>query len=71
MATNAVSRRTRRVYSAEELHRLRNTQSQPKLSEAIEEHESEDAELVKGMVDTNLAPSLNHSTQNPNFACSS
>jgi hypothetical protein len=41
---------TRRVYSAEELHRLRASCSQPKLREAIEEHDGEDAELVKGMV---------------------
>ena len=41
---------TRRVYSAEELHRLRTSCSQPKLHEAIEEHDSEDAELVKGKV---------------------
>ncbi|PIA89565.1 hypothetical protein CB0940_06807 [Cercospora beticola] len=47
MATNTACKSTRRVYSAEELHRLRNTQSQPKLSESIEEHEGEDAELVK------------------------
>lgn len=39
---------TRRVYSAEELHRLRNTISAPKLREAIEENDGEDAELVKG-----------------------
>ncbi|KAI5362667.1 hypothetical protein Slin14017_G063480 [Septoria linicola] len=50
MAANTAIRGTRRVYSAEELHRLRNTQSQPKLSESIEEHESEDADLVKGMI---------------------
>ncbi|KAK5696679.1 hypothetical protein LTR97_007983 [Elasticomyces elasticus] len=42
-----VSRPTRRVYSAEELHRLRGTTSQPKLCEAIEEHDGDDAELVK------------------------
>lgn len=41
---------TRRVYSAEELHRLRASCSQPKLREAIEEHEGEDAELVKGII---------------------
>ena len=41
---------TRRVYSAEELHRLRASCSQPKLHEAIEEHDSDDAELVKGKV---------------------
>lgn len=41
---------TRRVYSAEELHRLRGTQSQPRLREAIEEHDGEDAEVVKGTV---------------------
>lgn len=41
---------TRRVYSAEELHRLRGSCSQPKLREAIEEHDGEDAELVKGKV---------------------
>lgn len=38
----------RRVYSAEELRRLRNTVSQPKLQQSIEEHDGEDAELVKG-----------------------
>ncbi|EME40635.1 hypothetical protein DOTSEDRAFT_27263 [Dothistroma septosporum NZE10] len=38
---------TRRVYSAEELHRLRGSQSQPKLKEAIEEKDGEDAEIVK------------------------
>lgn len=43
-----VGKSTRRVYSAEELYRLRGTSSQPKLREAIEEHEGEDAELVKG-----------------------
>lgn len=41
---------TRRVYSAEELHRLRSSCSQPKLDKAIEEHDSEDAELVKGII---------------------
>lgn len=39
---------TRKVYSAEELHRLRGTQSQPKLREAIEEKDGEDADIVKG-----------------------
>jgi len=39
---------TRRVYSAEELYRLRDTTSQPRLREAIEEHDGDDAELVKG-----------------------
>ncbi|KAK0944224.1 hypothetical protein LTR29_004356 [Friedmanniomyces endolithicus] len=38
---------TRRVYSAEELYRLRDTTSQPRLREAIEEHDGDDAELVK------------------------
>jgi len=38
----------RRVYSTEELHRLRESSSAPRLSEAIEEHEGEDAELIKG-----------------------
>lgn len=42
-------RATRRVYSAEELHSLRGSCSAPKLFEAIDEHVSEDAELVKGM----------------------
>jgi hypothetical protein len=42
-------RTTRRVYSAEQLHKLRGSFSAPKLREAIEEHDSEDAELVKGM----------------------
>jgi hypothetical protein len=39
----------RRVYSAEQLHRLRASFSAPKLREAIEEHDGEDAELVKGV----------------------
>jgi len=41
---------TRRVYSAEELHRLRDTTSQPRLREAIEGHDGDDVdvELVKG-----------------------
>ncbi|KAK5109001.1 hypothetical protein LTR62_007635 [Meristemomyces frigidus] len=38
---------TRRVYSAEQLQRLRGASSQPKLHEAIDEHDGEDAELVK------------------------
>jgi hypothetical protein len=46
----------RRIYSAEELHRLRNTDSQPKLREAIEEHDGEEAELIKGQ--SNLSPGL-------------
>ena len=41
-------RTTRRVYSAEQLHKLRGSFSAPKLREAIEEHDREDAELVKG-----------------------
>lgn len=41
-------RTTRRVYSAEQLHKLRGSFSAPKLREAIEEHDGEDAELVKG-----------------------
>lgn len=44
------SKTARRVYSAEELQRLRGTHSQPKLREAIEEHDGEDAEIVKGML---------------------
>lgn len=43
-------RTTRRVYSAEQLHKLRGSFSAPKLREAIEEHDGEDAELVKGTV---------------------
>lgn len=41
---------TRRVYSAEQLQRLRSTASQPALNlkEAIEERDGDDAELVKG-----------------------
>ncbi|KAF2482871.1 hypothetical protein BDY17DRAFT_136638 [Neohortaea acidophila] len=38
---------TRRVYSAEQLYRLRVSCSQPKLREAIEDNDGEDAELVK------------------------
>ena len=51
---------TRKVYSAEELHRLRGSQSQPKLHEAIEERDAEDAEIVKGepMVFLSSAPPL-------------
>ncbi|KAF1821579.1 uncharacterized protein K489DRAFT_432530 [Dissoconium aciculare CBS 342.82] len=37
----------RRVYSAQELHRLRDSSSQPRLHEAIEQHDGEDAEIVK------------------------
>ncbi|KAK4574486.1 hypothetical protein LTR86_001327 [Recurvomyces mirabilis] len=37
----------RRVYSAEQLHRFRSASSQPRLHEAIEEHDVEDAELIK------------------------
>jgi hypothetical protein len=43
-------RTTRRVYSAEQLHKLRASFSAPKLREAIEEHDREDAELVKGIL---------------------
>jgi hypothetical protein len=39
----------RRVYSAQELHHLRDSSSQPKLREAIEQHDVGDAEVVKGM----------------------
>ena len=42
----------RRVYSAEYLHKLRGSSSQPKLCEAIEERDGEDAELVKGRFKT-------------------
>jgi hypothetical protein len=42
----------RRVYSAQELHRLRDSSSQPRLHEAIEQHDGEDAEIVKGTFDT-------------------
>lgn len=42
------SKGTRRVYSADELHSLRNACSVPKLREAIEERDGDDAELVKG-----------------------
>lgn len=51
----------RRVYSAEQLHRLRATSSAPKLHEAIEEHDGEDADLVKGIrcsVPFQIHPSL-------------
>ncbi|EMC91900.1 hypothetical protein BAUCODRAFT_309568 [Baudoinia panamericana UAMH 10762] len=47
MASDIPNRATRRVYSLEELHRLRGTVSQPRLREAMEEHDGEDAELVK------------------------
>lgn len=47
-AMTTADRTTRRVYSAEQLHKLRASCSAPKLREAIEEHDSEDAELVKG-----------------------
>lgn len=45
----------RRVYSAEQLHRLRASSSAPKLHEAIEEHDGEDAELVKGTLHPSLS----------------
>lgn len=48
LETMTIALSSRRVYSAEQLHRLRGTQSQPKLHEAIEEHGREDAEIVKG-----------------------
>ncbi|KAM0717113.1 hypothetical protein Q7P37_006965 [Cladosporium fusiforme] len=44
----------RRVYSAEQLHRLRASSSAPKLREAIEEHDGEDAELVKALTITSI-----------------
>lgn len=47
---------TRRVYSAEQLHRLRVSCSQPKLSEAIEEHDGDDAELIKGKFESHARP---------------
>jgi hypothetical protein len=50
-------RTTRRVYSAEQLHKLRASFSAPKLREAIEEHDHEDAELVKGIWLVLLLPS--------------
>lgn len=44
-----VAPRNRRVYSAEELQRLRNSSCpQLRLDEAIEEHGQGDAETVKG-----------------------
>ncbi|KAH9827054.1 hypothetical protein Tdes44962_MAKER09858 [Teratosphaeria destructans] len=46
-STSTTTQSARRTYSAEELRRLRNATSQPKLREAIEEHDGEDAELVK------------------------
>lgn len=49
---------SRRVYSAEELHRLRSSCSQPKLWEAIEKHDSEDAELVKGTICHSCTPDI-------------
>lgn len=58
MTTTSASKTTRRVYSAEELHRLRGTQSKPNLGESIEEHDGEDAELVKGMIGPSIITSL-------------
>lgn len=54
--TTSMDKSTRRVYSAEELHRLRGASSQPKLRESIEKHDSEDAELVKGMLGPFIPP---------------
>lgn len=50
----ASEKSTRRVYSAEMLHRLRSTASQPTLhlKEAIEENDDGDAELIKGKAHT-------------------
>lgn len=39
---------TRRVYSAEELHRLRSTASQARLKDLLEDKDEDDAALVKG-----------------------
>lgn len=53
IARNMTAERSnRRVYSAEHLRRLRSTASQPtlQLHEAIEEHDADDAELVKGTI---------------------
>lgn len=47
-ASGANYKQTRKVYSAEQLHRLRGTVSTPRLNESIDEHDGEDAELVKG-----------------------
>lgn len=63
-----VDKSTRRVYSAEELYRLRGSCSQPKLREAIEEHEGEDAELVKGEFATSCT-SVVHSWHSNITAC--
>lgn len=48
-----IDKTARRVYSAEELHRLRSTFSQPKLRESIEKNDDRDAELVKGELPLN------------------
>ena len=67
MTTHQTARGT---YSAQELHRLRATCSQPKLREAIEKHEGEDADLVKGSLVFHAPPtsstnSTNATTQAP------
>jgi hypothetical protein len=56
IAMTTAERTTRRVYSAEQLHKLRASFSAPKLREAIEEHDHEDAELVKGTSPVLLLP---------------
>lgn len=55
-AMTTTDRTTRRVYSTEQLHKLRGSFSAPKLREAIEEHDREDAELVKGSLLPLLLP---------------
>nr|POE74032.1 hypothetical protein CFP56_72336 [Quercus suber] len=52
MATPDVTQRqTRRVYSTDQLHRLRGTVSTPKLNESIEEHDGNEADLIKAFME--------------------
>nr|POE72287.1 37s ribosomal protein s19, mitochondrial [Quercus suber] len=50
-APDVIQRQTRRVYSTDQLHRLRGTVSTPKLNESIEEHDGNEADLIKGRHD--------------------
>ncbi|KAK3117574.1 hypothetical protein LTR53_000899 [Teratosphaeriaceae sp. CCFEE 6253] len=60
-----VTKPSRHVYSAEELHRLRDTKSQPKLCEAIEEHDGDDAELVKATLSVAQLPTMGDASSPP------
>jgi hypothetical protein len=57
----------RRVYSAQELRRLRDSSSEPKLREAIEQHDGVDAEVVKGTSESGAAHTHSRAHLKANF----